>query len=80
MPRTLSIVTALPHDCAFEAWLYEHGTHFAFPESMLRMMLPVGSALLVWVMFKAGKEYPRECMQTRLDIDRRLTADRKSVV
>ena len=51
----------LPHDSISESWLYEHGTHFAFPESMLKAMLPVGSALLVSFMFKAGKEHKREC-------------------
>ena len=61
-----------PHECVFEAWLYKHGTHFAFPESMLKIMLPVGSSLLVSVMFRAGKEHPEECRETRLDIDRRL--------
>jgi hypothetical protein len=62
----------LPHDSVFESWLYEHGTHFAFPESLLKSILPVGSGLLVSFMFKAGKEHPRECRETRLDIDRRL--------
>ncbi|MBQ9663604.1 MAG: acyl-CoA thioester hydrolase [Oscillospiraceae bacterium] len=62
----------LPHESSFEAWLYEHGTHFAFPESMLKMMLPVGSSLLVRIMFRAGKEYPKECRETRIDLDRRL--------
>ena len=66
-------LASLPHDCDFEAWTYEHGTHFAFPESLLRMMLPVGSGLLVRIMFKAGKEHPKECKATRIDIDRRLT-------
>lgn len=61
-----------PHECVFEAWIYEHGTHFAFPESMLKMMLPIGSAMLVRVMFKAGKEYPKQCRETRIDIDTRL--------
>ncbi|MBQ6428317.1 MAG: acyl-CoA thioester hydrolase [Oscillospiraceae bacterium] len=61
-----------PHESVFEAWLYEHGTHFAFPESMLRMILPAGSALLVSIMFKAGKEHPKECRETRIDIDKRL--------
>lgn len=64
---------SMPHDSTFEAWLYEHGTHFAFPQSMLKMMLPVGSSLLVKVMFKAGRENPAACKQTRIDIDRRLT-------
>ena len=62
----------VPHEGVFEAWLYEHGTHFAFPESMLKLMLPVGSGLLVSFMFKAGKEHPKECRETRIDIDRRL--------
>jgi len=62
----------LPHDCAFESWLYDHGTHFAFPESLLRMMLPVGSGALVSFMFRAGKEYKKECRETRIDIDRRM--------
>ena len=61
-----------PHESKFEAWLYKHGTHFVFPESMLKMMIPVGSALLVRFMFRAGKEYPKECRETRIDIDRRL--------
>ena len=62
----------VPHESTFETWIYEHGTHFAFPESMLKLMLPVGSSLLVRFMFKAGKEYPKECRETRIDIDRRL--------
>ena len=62
----------MPHDCDFEAWLYEYGTHFAFPESMLKLILPVGSRLLVGFMFRAGKEHPKECRETRIDIDRRL--------
>ena len=61
-----------PHDCVAEKWLYEHGTHFVFPESLLKTILPVGSSLLVSFMFKAGREYPKECRQTRIDIDRRL--------
>lgn len=65
-------LAALPHNCVYESWLYEHGTHFTFPESMLKMMLPVGSGLLVSFMFKAGKEHKRECRETRIDIDRRL--------
>ena len=65
-------LNSLPHDSSFECWLYEHGTHFAFPESMLKMMLPVGSGLLVSYMFRAGKEHKKECRDTRIDIDRRL--------
>ena len=60
------------HESTFESWLYDHGTHFAFPESLLKMMLPIGSGLLVSMMFKAGKEHPKECRETRIDIDRRI--------
>ena len=62
----------LPCSCTWEALLYDHGTHFVFPESMLKSMLPVGSGLLVKFMFKAGREHPKECLETRKDIDRRL--------
>jgi len=39
---------------------------------MLKMMLPVGSGLLVSLMFRAGKEHKKERQGTRTDIDRRL--------
>ena len=41
-------------------------------DPMLKMMLPVGSDLLISIMFKAGKEYRQECEETRIDIDKRL--------
>lgn len=53
----------LPHECDFEAAVYRHGTHFVFPESMLKIILPVGSELVVKHAFKAARE----------DIDRRMT-------
>ena len=63
-----------PHSCKFKALLYEHGTHFAFPESMLKIMLPVGSNLFVKGAFRAAREFPKECRETRKDIDRKLRA------
>ncbi len=65
-------LAALPHECTYEAWTYAHGTHFAFPESLLRTILPVGAGLFVGMMFRAGRQYPKECRETRKDIDRRL--------
>ncbi len=59
-----------PHSCRFRSLLYEHGTHFAFPESMLKIMLPVGGSLLVGAAFRAGRKFPKECRETRRDIDR----------
>ena len=61
-----------PHRWKFKALIYEHGTHFAFPESMLKIMLPVGGKLFVGGAFRAGREYPKECRETRIDIDRKL--------
>ena len=64
---------ALPHACEVETLIYEHGTHFVFPQSMLEAMIPFGDRLLVRLMFKAGREYPRQCRQTRIDIDGKLS-------
>ena len=62
-----------PHDCEVEAVVYEHGPHFVFPEGMMRLLLPIGSALAVGLAFKAAGAYPKECRATRMDIDRRIT-------
>ena len=61
-----------PHECDVEAVVYPHGTHFVFPESMLKTMLPIGSSLFAKIAFRAAKQYPKECKETRLDIDRRM--------
>ena len=66
-------LTEKPHECEYESLLYEHGTHFAFPQSMLDIMMPVIGNLFVGLAFKAGRKYPKECKQTRLDIDKRLS-------
>ena len=62
-----------PHSCTVETAVYEHGTHFVFPEGLLKTMLPVGSGLFVKIAFPAAKKYPKQCRQTRIDIDRRIT-------
>ena len=62
-----------PHDCQVEAVTYQHGTHFVFPESMIKTMLPIGSGLFVKLAFHAAREYPKECKATREDIDRRIS-------
>lgn len=61
------------HTCRVEVALYPHGTHYVFPEGMLRMMLPLGADLFVKMAFQAAKKYPRECRETRCDIERRIT-------
>lgn len=64
-----------PHACEVEIAVYEHGTHFVFPEGMMKTMLPVGSGLFVKLMFRDARKYGKACRQTREDIDRRVTAD-----
>lgn len=64
---------ALPHSCKYMTVIYEHGTHFVFPDSMLKLMIPVGSGLFVKLAFRAARQYPKECKATRVDIDRRLS-------
>ena len=61
-----------PHTCRLAFVIYEHGTHFVFPESMLKTMLPVGSGLFMKLAFKAARKYPKECLGTRQDIDHRV--------
>ncbi len=63
---------ALPHACSYEMLLYQHGTHFVFPEGMMKRMLPVGSGLIVRLAFRAGRQFPKECRATRIDIDKQL--------
>ena len=60
------------HDCRYDALVYAHGTHFAFPQSMLKQIIPLFSDFLVSRAFRAAKQYPEQCRQTREDIDRRI--------
>lgn len=61
------------HDCRVEAVVYEHATHFVFPEGMLKIMLPINSNIFVNFAFKYSKPFAKQCKQARIDIDRRLT-------
>lgn len=60
------------HTCEVESYIYEHATHFVFPEGMVKTILPVGGDLLTRV-FDAGRKFPKECKAARIDIDRRIT-------
>ena len=61
------------HDCEAEFITYEHGSHFVFPESLLKTIFPIGADSLVKLMFKAAKAFPEECKETRDDIDKRIS-------
>lgn len=60
------------HTCEVESYIYEHASHFVFPEGMVKTILPVGGDLLTRV-FAAGRKFPKECKAARIDIDRRIT-------
>ena len=61
-----------PHSCKCAIMTYEYGSHFVFPQSMLESVLPVGSSLLLRLTFRTLKEHSKECLETRIDIDRKL--------
>lgn len=71
--RMDAILKTNPHDSQYDICLYSHGTHFVFPEGLLKEMFPLCSGLLVALFFRAGRKYPRECKATRIDIDNRVT-------
>lgn len=65
-------LNTLPHQCTYESLIYEHGTHFVFPQSMLEKMIPLISTSFISIAFQAGRKYPKECKKTRIDIDQHL--------
>lgn len=60
------------HDCTVEVYTYEHGTHFVFPQNLMKMMLPIGHNLFVKLAFAVANKFPKECLATRVDIDLRV--------
>ncbi len=72
--RMAQRLETLPHECSYETHLYRHGTHFVFPDGMVRSVLPLGADLLLPLAFREGRGHARECRQTRRDIDRTLLA------
>lgn len=71
--RMAARLEAHPHACTYAALIYEHGTHFVFPQSLLDIMLPVISGAMICV-FHEGRKHRRACKQTRIDIDQKITA------
>ncbi len=61
-----------PHECETEFAVYKYGTHFVFPESLLKTIFPVGAGFLLKLMFRSAKEHPKECKETRIDIEKRM--------
>ncbi len=63
---------AREHDCTCDAAVYAYGTHYAFPESMLRQIIPVFPDFFIGRAFLSARQHPKECKRTREDIDRRM--------
>lgn len=61
------------HECEVEYYIYEHATHFVFPEGMLKTILPVIGDAFTRV-FAAGRKYPKECKAARIDIEKHVRA------
>ncbi len=71
--RIKNRIETRPHTCDLEAVIYDHATHFVFPEGMLKKMLPIGSKLIISFAFKYSKKFSNECKESRIDIDKRMT-------
>jgi len=69
--RAMDRLNSRPHTAKAEAFIYEHGCHLLFPQSMLKTILPVGGGLFTRV-FAAGRKYPKECKNSRIDLDKKL--------
>ena len=61
-----------PHECSCEAWLYEHGSHFVFPQTLAAKMIPLVSGLAIRLCFRAARDHGAACKATRVDVDNRL--------
>ena len=58
----------------FEKHIYEYGTHFVFPQGIMKGIIPCPGLIRFFVgkMFKSGKAHAKECEATREDIDRHV--------
>lgn len=56
-----------------ECWIYPVGTHFVFPQGIMKAYLPFAPNLLS-CLFRSGRKNPKECRAVREDIDRKLTS------
>ena len=70
--RIDSRLKSRPHNSEYNALVYQYGTHYAFPESMLKGIIPVFPDFLIGRAFLSAREHPDECKATREDIDRRM--------
>ena len=60
-------------NCKTEVLIYEHCTHFIFPESMMNMLLPKFLVdLILPRFFSETKGFVKECRRSRIDLDEHI--------
>lgn len=55
----------------YEIHIYSYGTHFVYPEGMVKLMLPIGTGLIS-KFFVSGRKHPKECRITRSNIEKHV--------
>lgn len=72
--RMMERLNKKDHKCTYEAVLRDHATHFILPEGMIKLLAPDWLIdVLIGFAFKEAKGYKRECRETRIELDQRIT-------
>ena len=60
-------------NCTWEIKIYEHATHFIFPDRLIRCIVPGFLVnLILLLVFRESRGHLKECQKTRKDLDRRI--------
>ncbi len=60
-------------NCSLEVLVYDHCSHFIFPESMMKLLLPSFVIDLILPMFfSETKGFVKECRRSRIDLDEHI--------
>lgn len=60
-------------DCKLEVLIYEHCSHFIFPETMMQLILPRFMVDIILSRFYSEtKGYTKECRKSRIDLDNHI--------
>lgn len=71
--RIVNRIEKSDSSCEVNNFIYQHGTHFIFPQGVCDMVLPLISGFVIGIVFSQGRKFKKECKETRIDIDKRLT-------
>ena len=63
-----------PHTCEYVPLVYEHGDSFCIAGIHAPYGIACRTKIVLRFIFRAAKEYPKECEATRKDIDKKLSA------